>query len=96
MSGVEIPVDLDRVAQLRDDVFVLAKKNFRDTQKGPPKIDECVARAKSERIVDMGSVSSPRPSKHLANPMYPWASARLRSIASARSNSAMPCTTRLV
>jgi hypothetical protein len=32
MRGVEMPADLDRVAQLRDSFFVLAEKDSRDTQ----------------------------------------------------------------
>ena len=53
MRRVEIPVDLDRVAQLRDGVFVLAKKDPCDAEIAPPEIGESVARAKPQRIVDM-------------------------------------------
>ena len=53
MRGVEIPVDLVRVAQLRDGLFVLPKKDAGDTQIGPPETGESVARAKPERIFDM-------------------------------------------
>ena len=45
MRGVEIPADLDRVAQSRNGLFVLAKKDSRDTQIAPPKMSESVPRA---------------------------------------------------
>jgi hypothetical protein len=42
MRRLEIPVDLDRVAQSRNGFFVLAQKDSCDTQIGPPKIGESV------------------------------------------------------
>ena len=71
MRGVEIPVDLDRMAQLRDGVFVLAKKDSCDTQIGPPKIGKSVAWAKSERIVDMGFRLFSAPEEALGNTDVP-------------------------
>ena len=41
------------------------------------------------------SVSSLRPVRNTATPIHPWAAARFRSIAKARSHSAMPWTARL-
>ena len=45
MRGVEIPVDLVRMAQVRDGFFILPKKDAGDTQIGPPEMGESVARA---------------------------------------------------
>ena len=54
MRGLEIPVDLDRVAQLRDGVFVLAKKDFATAQNSSTRDRAKVSRGLSlQRVVDM-------------------------------------------
>jgi hypothetical protein len=60
VRGLEVPVDLDCTAQLRNRLFVFAQKDLSDAFKGLPVIGESVARAKAQsRETYLGADDAP-------------------------------------
>ena len=97
MGRRPIRTELNRPVQPCDRLLVATSCQFGELRRFASRLDARVSRGlmRSASRTCL-SVSSLRPANTFAMPIHPWAAARFRLIASARSHSAMPWAARLL